>query len=402
MVARAEPLPSAERVAAFAVAAALLFVGVWAVLHNTFYARVQVDDTPLYERYGKAMLDGEIPYRDFEVEYPPAALPMFLLPAPAETYRPAFEGVMGACGTAILLALAAALRSLRGSLWPLAFVAVAPLILGTVVLSRYDLWPTLLVVGALALVVTGHLRLGHAALGLGAAAKLFPGVLLPVLVAYAWRTRGRREAMLCLASFFGMVAAWFLPFVAIAPGGIAHSIGTHLSRPLQIESLGASFLLVSHHLFGLDIEMKSSHGSQNLAGTLPAVLAVLSSAVQLAILVTVFVWFARGAMTRERLLLASAAALTTFVAFGKVLSPQFMIWLIPVIPLVRGRRGIAASAVLAVALLLTQLWFPYNYWELAHEFDERASWFVLARDLVLVALVAILVSPLRPGRARSA
>jgi hypothetical protein len=82
-----------------------------------------------------------------------------------------------------------------------------------------------------------------------------------------------------------------------------------------------------------------------------------------------------------------------FVALGKVLSPQFLVWLIPVVPLVRGRRGVTASALLAAALVLTQLWFPYRYWDLALRFDEIASWLVLVRDLVLAALLAVLVVP---------
>ena len=90
---------------------------------------------------------------------------------------------------------------------------------------------------------------------------------------------------------------------------------------------------------------------------------------------------------------ASAAAVCAFVAFGKVLSPQFLIWLIPLVPLVRGRRGVAASALLAVALVLTQLWFPFRYWELVLHFGTLESWLVLVRDLVLVALFATLLLP---------
>jgi hypothetical protein len=90
------------------------------------------------------------------------------------------------------------------------------------------------------------------------------------------------------------------------------------------------------------------------------------------------------------MLLACAAALVAFVAFGKVLSPQFLIWLIPVVPLVYGRRGLTASVLLAAALLVTQLWFPYRYWDLALHFGALESWLVLARDLLLVALFAVL------------
>jgi hypothetical protein len=69
-----------------------------------------------------------------------------------------------------------------------------------------------------------------------------------------------------------------------------------------------------------------------------------------------------------------------------VLSPQFLIWLIPVVPLVYGRRGLVATALLAAALVVTQLWFPYRYWNLALHFGALESWLVLVRDLVLVAL----------------
>ena len=91
--------------------------------------------------------------------------------------------------------------------------------------------------------------------------------------------------------------------------------------------------------------------------------------------------------------------MAAFIAFGKVLSPQFLIWLLPLVPLVRGRRGLAASAVFAVALVLTQLWFPYRYWRLALQQDAIASWLVFARDLVLLLLVAVLANPRRePAR----
>jgi hypothetical protein len=96
---------------------------------------------------------------------------------------------------------------------------------------------------------------------------------------------------------------------------------------------------------------------------------------------------------------ASATAVCAFVAFGKVLSPQFLIWLIPLVPLVRGWRGLAASVLLATALVVTQAWFPFRYWDLALRFDTTASWLVLARDVILVALFATLIFPTGGERA---
>src|SRR5437016_5903152 len=124
--------------------------------------------------------------------------------------------------------------------------------------------------------------------------------------------------------------------------------------------------------------METSHGSQNLAGAGPHALAIAQTVLQAAALVAVW------------------------VALGKVLSPQFLIWLIPIVPLVRGRRGVLASGLLAVALVLTQLWFPFRYWDLANHFDVAPSWLVLARDVLLVALAVVLALPSTAERAGQA
>ena len=418
MVAQTQSLspPRPEpRVIAAAFVAITLFAVAWALLHHGFYTRSQVLDTPVYQRYGNAIARGQVPYRDFAVEYPPGALPMFALPGLAEPghdqnvsvgFRHAFETTMWFCGAAALLLMALTLFSLEAGrlhVWSaLSFTAVAPLALGSVILSRFDLWPTALVVATVAALVSGWLRAGSGTLGLAIAAKLFPVVLVPLAVAYAWRRNGRREAIVCTAILCGVVAVVFLPFVVLAPRGVWDSVTGQLTRPLQIESLGSALLIAAHHAWGHGVTVETSHGSQNLAGHGAHVLALALSVLQIAALLVVWFLFARGPVTPQRLVRFSAAALVVFVAFGKVLSPQFLIWLIPVVPLVRGKRGLSASVLLGAALVLTQLWFPFRYWDYANNFQPTASWLVLARDIVLVVLAAVLVltAPAR-GRAHS-
>ena len=84
-----------------------------------------------------------------------------------------------------------------------------------------------------------------------------------------------------------------------------------------------------------------------------------------------------------------------------MLSPQFLIWLVPVVPLVAGLRGLRASVLLAAALVLTQLWFPSRYWDLVRELDPLPSTLVLVRDLVLVAVLVVLVRDTRRESPRS-
>jgi hypothetical protein len=86
---------------------------------------------------------------------------------------------------------------------------------------------------------------------------------------------------------------------------------------------------------------------------------------------------------------------TAFVAFNKVLSPQYVVWLVPLVP----AAGIVASGVLVVVLFLTRAeWdrFVLPHGSVEH-WGDVLSWWILARDLVLVALFVLLVLRLRTG-----
>ncbi|HWN20405.1 MAG TPA: hypothetical protein VNP93_00395, partial [Gaiellaceae bacterium] len=163
-----------------ALAAALLFLGSWAALHRGFYDDEEIVDIPVYETYGNAIERGSIPYRDFRLEYPPGALPVFALPALTSAdgdqvaFRAAFERLMAAFGVvAILLAglLLAGLQATRiRVVAALGAAALLPLLLGNVILTRFDLWPTALTLAALTALVWRRDRLGFGLLGLALAA----------------------------------------------------------------------------------------------------------------------------------------------------------------------------------------------------------------------------------------
>jgi len=369
-------LPPAE-----ALAAGGLFLACWALIHRWFWAHGQLVDWPTYRDYGDAILrHGRVPYRDFAVEYPPGALPPFIAAAPFGDYASAFAWVMAACGVALVFVVA---RVRPAAAF---FVALAPVLAGSLILSRFDLWPALFATAAVAALLAERHKLGWALLGAAVAAKLWPLVLVPLALAWSVR-RGRGWAALAGAA---VVAAAFLPFVVLAPHGVWASLRGQASRPLQIESLGAALFTTFGHP-----RVISSHGSQNVAGH--GAVAALAACAQVAALLALWIAFARGPATRERFLRYAAAAVCAFIAFGKVLSPQFLLWLIPLVPLVRGRRGVAATALLTAALVLTQVWFPQRYWDYVGSFHLAGV--VLARDLVLVALLGVLVLPV--GVARS-
>jgi hypothetical protein len=376
-------------------AAALLFVAAWLLLHVGFWRHDQIVDTPVYRHYGDLIAAGRVPYRDFTPEYPPLALPVFALPSlltsGLDHYSTAFQVEMAVLGVGLVVAVGLA----GASRLALGLLALFPLALGTVVLTRFDLWPALLTAVAVAALVRGRDRLGAGVLGAATAAKLYPAVLLPLALAWTWKRRGRREARVALAVFVAVVVVVYVPFLVLGAGGVVDSVSRQLSRPLQIESLGAGILLALHQAFGLHIEWASGAGSQNLVGPLPDALAWVQTVLQAVAFLAIWIRFARGPATRERLVRYAAAAVVAFVALGKVLSPQFMIWLVPAVALVGG----VPLALLGAALVVTQVWFPFRYWDLVKEFDPLASWLVPVRDLILVGLLVALLRPAGSQRA---
>lgn len=390
----------ARGTAALAVVAVGVFLGCWSLLHQGTLAKGQISDTASYEMHGDAIARGAVPYRDVRIEYPPAALPMFILPSlghegDAAAYNLWFDRLMSLCGCLAIAGVALCLRRLGAGFLrttlSLGIVAVSPLLLGSVMLSRFDLWPAALTVLALAALLWGRDALTAVTLGVATAAKLWPAVLAPLAIAWIWRSRGRRAAMRWTAAIVAVEVVIFLPFAVLAPGATFAPIRDQLDRPLQIESLGAVAVIALHHLGYGDLQFSATYGSQNLAGPTARAAQLLTTALEAAALILAWVLFARGPATRERLVAFAAASVAAFVAFGKVLSPQFVIWLIPLVPLVRGRRGLAASTTLAASLALTQSWFPRHYLQLIELAPAQVAE-LAARDLCLVVLAALLLA----------
>ena len=379
-----------------------LFIGSWSLLHHGSLSHDQISDTGTYQSYGDAIAGhGAAPYRDFNLEYPPGALPVFILPSLGHegdraAYDRWFDREMALCGCLALLGTALCLRALRAgharTTAAFAFFGVSPLLIGSVVLSRFDFWPVALAVLALAALLSDRPLPAAVLLAAAIGAKLWPAALLPLFAASLVRTRGVRAAAIWTADVVAVLAAIFVPFAVISPGGLWHSFHAQFARPLQIESLGSAILIAVHHAAGTTPQLATSFGSQNLTGPGAHAAAVVTTVAGVLALAAVWILFARGPATGARLAVHSAAAVAALLAFGKVFSPQFVIWLVPFVLVVGGLRGIAAGALLTAVLGLTHAWFPLHYWELTR-FVPRQSGELLARDLCVVALFVVLAWP---------
>jgi uncharacterized membrane protein len=350
-------------------------------------------DAALYGHYAHEMTSGRLPYRNFFDEYPVLAQPLFfivrLLPGPFIT---SFKWTMALCGAAALVLLVYAMRaSLLRIVVAAAVVAVSPLLVGPVFLNTYDLFPALLTIAALLAFLRGRERTAYVVLALAVAAKVYPVVLLPLALIESWDRGGRDAVKRALAWFGGVLVVVHLPFAVLGPGGLRFSYWVQLKRGLEVESLGGGILLVLDRLGLHHVVLRDeAPGSRDAVGSLATAVGVVSTlAVVSAVLYVAWLYLER----RPELLLASAAAVTAFVAFNKVLSPQYVTWLVPLVP----AAGFAAAGVLVVVLALTRLeWDRFaSPHGTVHHWGEVLSWWILVRGLVLVALFALLVFKLR-------
>lgn len=389
---RARPLPS------WAPAALLLGGGWAATFAGGPWADESVNDLFVYRSYADLFLDGLLPFRDVAFEYPPlGALPLWLAGlagTEAEPYRVAFALLMLATAL-VALALCGRLAALTEGSSTRALLAFAalPLLAGAMVRTHFDLVPVALVLGALVAIAAGRVEAGFALAGVGALTKLFP--LLVAVMALAWLLgRGdRRAAMRGTAALAATVAVLGGAWVALSPEGAWNAIAYHVERPVQVESVPAAVLYAGDGLGVSDApEAVFSHRSDGLSHPAGKELAALAAAVLMALLgwLAVAAWRRPGA---RALVLAALAAIAASATLGKVLSPQFLVWIAPLGALAAAWRMWPLAAAVAAATLLTLAEFPSRYFDVV-DGEPVALALVGLRDAAMLAVVALAVRAL--------
>ncbi|HMN99684.1 MAG TPA: glycosyltransferase 87 family protein [Miltoncostaeaceae bacterium] len=372
---------------------------VWAIpLQLGVYADSVISDIPVYQRAYDAIAAGNVPYADFNLEYPPLAAGLFwlagVLPGP---YGVTFSVLMLLCLCATVVGVVSLARAIgldgRRQTVAAVLTAVSPLLIGNLVETRFDMALSALVVWMLWAAATERWRLAWGLLAAATLLKLVPLALIPVLLLWQSHRDAARRAWTGAAAAVAAVALVIAPFAIMSPSGTWEIARYHLDRPLQVESIGSAYLLGLHALADVPVTIENSYGSQGLEGTGPAIIAAIMTAV-LIVLVIAIAWSLWVGLHRARhpgdarlFVAAAAATLIALLVCGKVLSPQFMVWLLPVGFVVAGRFGPATAVATAAAMLLTFAYFPHRYWDLVAMQDVPIALLVL-RDTMLIALLA--------------
>ncbi|MFC1919802.1 glycosyltransferase 87 family protein [Chloroflexota bacterium] len=359
----------------------------------------------VYFGHASNIFQGYPPYWNSVLEYPPlsliALLPPRLFGGDIWQYGRFFSYEMLLLDLVALLLVASLARRLGRSQWKTLAVYTAGLaVIGSLASQRYDLLPAVLVLWAFYAFSRQSYVLCWAVLALGAMAKLYPAILVPLLCIYHIHRQDYSGLVKGAATFAAVIVVTILPWVILSPHGLWQSFAYHTSRGLQIESTYASALMVAENLGWISIGVEYSYGSWNLISSLADTLAKASTPIMLLSMVGVYLLYALRLRRRGRavgdngidhtvgsqeMLAYWGLAILVLLVTNRVLSPQFLIWLLPLVPLIGARRYWFTWLLFISIAGMTLYIFPTSYNDLLDMKPLQVG--VLAcRNLLLVLL----------------
>jgi uncharacterized membrane protein len=354
-------------------------------------------DLNLYYRSSLYLLQGKLPYRDFDLEYPPFALVAFIIPRiftlglTNNSYIYVFlfglENIFfSIINAALLLNIISQWNSQRHQILAFIFYTLFAIIISPVMLWRYDLFPTLFTVLALVAVISFRPTFAGIALGFGIAAKLYPVILLPIFTLYYFANKSYRAIFNLWLATVGTVLIIFLPFIVTSHGNFFYFLTYHKERGLQIESLAAGIIGLIHKLGFTEAKTVAGYGSRDIIsplsnvalGLLPWLLIIFYSV----ILVNSFYRFREErhenpVVQNKSLVAYSLLVLLIFIITNKVFSPQYIVWIIPFAALLKPRQ-----LILMLSICLTT-YMMMSFGSFRNLDFEKILWLNLRNVLVL-------------------
>lgn len=261
---------------------------------------------------------------------------------------------------------------------------LAPVLLGPISYLRFDLLPAVLAACAL-LWVSRRPTAAGALVGIGAATKLWPALLLPSL----W-SRDRLRASLSLFGTGGLLAG-----ISLAVGGwdrLVSPLTWQSDRGLQIESIWASGPMLARVFAPTNYVVEiSKYQAFEISGPTSAVMLTVADAATMLglgviVALAVLAWRHRGFGLHTATLLVLAITLVMIVT-NKTFSPQYVAWLLAPAAVLQARGATRVHRQVGMVILLlaalTQLIFPIGYGPLINSYHP--TWLVGLMTLMLVA-----------------
>jgi len=383
--------------------ALVLFSAAHVIMFTRVFTSIAYADVELYHTYASRMMSGEMPYRDFSVEYPPGALLVFLLPwfftSTLEAYGPAFAIEMMVFSLGCLFMITALARRLRLAVVPtLAIYTLVVVSAGSIAVQRFDFAAAALSLAAVFAFSWGNYKSAWVLLAVGFLIKLYPIALAPLFLIYQWRHQPWRRLVVLVIICGAVLLCGVLPFLIASPEGFFKAFSLQGGRNLQIESSYASALFMAYALGGPGIAVFFGPVSWDLASNYSEGIAQLSLVIMFFAAAAVYIaylWPYRQKTIENigppeppalgRLINFSLLLIIVLLMTSKVMSTQFIVWLLPFVPLVSGRARHLAWPIFIAAGFLTWYIYPLHYYDL-YNLHIPSMQALFLRNVILVLM----------------
>ncbi len=364
------------------------------------------------------LFNGHIPI----TEYPPFSLIFFIIPRIFFS-DPAGYNVGYVIMIFIITIIGLHLMRLTAEslnmkpIWAMTIYSVLIALLLEYVADRYDIIPAVMALASFYFSINKKMPAAFIILALAMMTKLFPAILFPIFLMIFLVERDWAGLMSGVAWFVIGAVVVAIPCLLIEPGLILGFLGYHSARPLEIDSLAAT-LIYPFSLIGLTevwIEpsiAEGSFGSDNLRGPLCDAVAPWLTPIMVILIVLFILWYGnvRSRLERvdERVFVLSTAifiSLMIFILVGKVLSSQYLVWVVPFLALSLltmkdNKLKWRIFWLSVVTVVLTQINFAYTYLVTGggESISSLSMIMVLVRNLMLLAITLLLLKEIRNVR----
>lgn len=250
------------------------------------------------------------------------------------------------------------------------FYFALPVVFSLITYERVDIAVAFLIALSVWNITRDHVYLAALALGLGIAFKLTPVLLLPPLLAYVWTsmpTQRWTRTFACLLSSLTGIVIGFLPFILFYGLDSMSFLYYQGTRGIQIESILSSVALLMH-LAGFPVRQVWEAGAYSIR--FPGWHAALTAWTVAGICLLGYLTYRCWRQVQQNISFDvphTVAWMSLFLIAGicvsKVFSPQFLIWLFPLIPLLPARYGVGKKGIMLFGIIyLLTVVLNYHYY----------------------------------------
>ncbi|HLG67572.1 MAG TPA: hypothetical protein VKV36_06855, partial [Acidimicrobiales bacterium] len=349
----------------------------WAMAAVVGSVLIHSVDLKEYARYAHAALQLP-PLHRFPAEYPAPSVALFLLPLLLPVAYPwAFAIVVGV--VLVVLLVSYDVPGLPGLDAASARRLLVYMALGTVmfVTARYDLFATAAAFWSYRAARRQRWSAAWTWSVVGAALKLYPAVLWPILLVAETRHSGRLPLRRALWAAGACAAVVGVPAL-LDP----HAVGTvaryYVARPVEIGSTVSGLLVI----LDWHVHFISAFHSTDVVSHLGNWLAVPAAAAGVLGVVTTWGLYLRRRLSTEAAILAS---LTCIVLGSKVLSVQYLVWLMPFWALYPVRRAWMLACAVNTAVFPLSGWVTSFSGASVRTYGTLLALSFFARDLLIAS-----------------